>query len=327
MSAKKKHVAPPQKTNKKKGSLVKVVVEEDQGKWVSPDKGAVFKIDKAAAMPAIQFQIDTAQPGPYKWSWTITWEAKVSGLKESAKRGSLLKTFTEKGAFESSDKSWSVNLGKVLGGRLRVVVTAGEETFKRYVDIQGTNPPGADVTAFVATIADTEGLDKLLEQESHHKHFIDADGQPIVAFDKGYGMTQMTNPAPTYEQVWSWKENIKAGAKLYQDKQKAAKAYLGQKGRSYTPDQLRLETWTRWNGGTYHVWDDKAKAWVRNTTIQCDTATGNIGWDMTVDGNKGKTEQELHERDKDSYAKPKDKKEENKWKYTGICYADHVDSH
>ena len=39
------------------------------------------------------------------------------------------------------------------------------------------------------------------------KQFINADGEPVVAFDKGYGMAQLTKPVPTYEQVWNWKEN------------------------------------------------------------------------------------------------------------------------
>lgn len=43
---------------------------------------------------------------------------------------------------------------------------------------------------------------------------------------------------------------------------------------------------------------------------------------------KGQTVAKLHERDHGSYANPKkDKKDENKWKYTGVCYADQVDSH
>ena len=322
-----KQVTPPQRTNKKKNSLVKVIVEDDAGKWMSPNKGAVFKIEKTTLMPEIVFEIETTQAGPYTWKWSVTWDAKVSGLRESAKRSSTLKTFSDKGEFESSDKRWKVNLGKVLGGRLRVSVTAGEEVFKRYVDIQGTNPSSSEVTDFISTMADTDGLDKVLEQETRRKHFIDADGHPIVAFDKGYGIAQITNPTPTYEQVWSWKENIKAGAKLYQEKQKAAKTYLGQKGRSYTAEQLRMETWSRWNGGSYHVWDDKAKHWIRSSVVMCDTATGNIGWDMTDIDNKGQSEKDLHDRDKDTYANPKkDKKDENKWKYTGICYADHVDA-
>ena len=60
----------------------------------------------------------------------------------------------------------------------------------------------------------------------------------------------------------------------------------------------------------------------------CDTQTGNIGWDMTDPDNAGMTEDELHKRDEDTYKNPKTKdKAVNKWKYTGLCYADHLNAH
>lgn len=69
----------------------------------------------------------------------------------------------------------------------------------------------------------------------------------------------------------------------------------------------------------------KSNSWVRNGDITCDSKTGNIGWDMTRDVNSGKTEDELHKRDKDEYKNPPTSKD-RKWKYTGVCYADHVES-
>jgi len=61
--------------------------------------------------------------------------------------------------------------------------------------------------------------------------------------------------------------------------------------------------------------------------LVCDPATGNIGWDMSDPANKDKTEDELHKRDKASYGNPKKNKgAANKWRYTGVCYADHVDA-
>ena len=39
----------------------------------------------------------------------------------------------------------------------------------------------------------------------------------------------------------------------------------------------------------------------------------------------GKTESELHERDKGTYQKGREgQTEEHVWSYTGVCYADHV---
>jgi len=319
---------PKQLTNKTKGSLVKVVVMEDSGEWVTPAKASIFQIDRDAGQPQLPFEIKTSQPPPYRWSWSITWNAKVSGLRESDKRGKTLKTFNETGSFETTEKMASIPLGKAIGGRLRVQVSAGAETFIRTAEIRGNNPDPSAVRSFLATLPDCDGFDKILEQESHFKHFIAADGQPVVAFDNGYGLTQMTNPAPTYEQVWSWKENLRAGAALYQSKQRLARAYLSQQGRTYTAEQLRLETWSRWNGGAYHVWDANVKTWVRNDRLLCDSTTGNIGWDMTKQSNQGRAEAELHARDKDSYRNPaQDKTAVNQWRYTGVCYADHLNTH
>jgi len=78
--------------------------------------------------------------------------------------------------------------------------------------VNGTNPGAVDVEALLATLPDCEGFHKLLEQESQCKHFIEADGPPVVAFVKGYGVTQMTDPAPAFEQAWNWEADVKGGA-------------------------------------------------------------------------------------------------------------------
>ena len=173
------------------------------------------------------------------------------------------------------------------------------------------------------TIENVKGFDKLIEQESKFKNFIEADGEPVVAFDGGYGLTRMTNPAPTFEQAWNWKENVKGGAGLYKAKQKSAKAYLSQHNRAYTDDQLKFETWSRWNGGAYHSWDESGKCWVRNPDLLADSKTGNIGWNMNKEENHGKTEEELHERDQQQYKNPP-KKSDRLWEYSGVIYADHL---
>lgn len=311
------------KTNKKKDSLVKVIVVEDIGKWISPTSAQIFFIDEQATFPAIDFEIDTAEPGPYEWSWKIVWPAAVSGLRESAKRGKILKTFKREGKFQQTEKCWHADLGEIIGGTLTVLVVAGNESYKRSVYIRAKNPSEAQVKDLLTTIDNVKGFEKLLAQESKFKNFINSDHQPVVAFDGGYGLTQMTTPAPTFTQVWNWKENIQGGASLYKSKQVTAKNYLSKNHRSYTDEQLKLETWSRWNGGPYHAWDEERNIWIRNPSIMADSATGNIGWDMTREENKGKTEVELHARDKDEYKAPPATR---LWKYSGVCYADHLNN-
>ncbi|QOW19574.1 hypothetical protein INQ41_00255 [Lysobacter ciconiae] len=310
-------------TNSQPNSLVKVIVTTDKGKWVSPTAQKVYFISEDAVFPTIQFEIETDAAGPYKWSWQLIWEARQRTRETGARKEKTIRTLSESGKHASEDKKWIANLGeKVVGGKLTVKVDAGSQSFERSVHIRGKNPGAERVLSYLKEISDVAGFDKIIDKESSFKNFIEADGEPLLSFDGGYGLTQMTNPAPDFEQMWNWKENIKGGCSLYQEKQRAAKSFLGKNSRSYTSKQLELETWSRWNGGGYHRWDEAMGKWERNEDILCDSKTGNIGWDITHTENEGKTAAELRTRD----ANPKrDKAAANKWKYTGICYADHLD--
>lgn len=327
MSANAKAKAIGAKSNSTKKSLVKVVMPEDKGKWIGPEKGSTHHIGDDATFPKITFQAETDAKGPYKWSWKISWEAKVSGLSESGRRGSKVGSFSDKGAAETAEPKWQCDLdGKLLGGTLTVEMVAGAAVFLRTIYIKGRNPSLEKLDAFVATLEEAKGYEKILHHEAKGKQFINADGEPVVAFDKGYGLAQLTTPAPTYQQAWHWKENVKAGLKLYQSKRKEARSYLSTRGKnSFTDEQLQLETFSRYNGGVYHKWNNGTKTWARNPDILCDDSATNIGWNMSIAENAHKTEADLHKRDVKEYRKGKSgQSEDHPWRYTGVCYADHV---
>jgi hypothetical protein len=313
-------------TNNTDDTIIKVVSAESTLTWLSPAESAVFKITQDATLPDIIFEFCTQVVGLFTWSWTIEWEAIASGLKERARKGNVLQRFNDSGSFVSGSRTWTVSFSeKVLGGTLTVAVSINDKILTRTVVIKGQNPTEQDIAIYVASLEDMTGFEKLLEQESHSRHFIAFDGEPIVSFDKGYGITQMTNPAPDYEQVWNWKANILAGSSVYKDKVRIAKKYLGQAGRSYTDDQLKHEVFSRWNGGSYHEWDALSGSWVRKKNILCDANTGNIGWSLDNELNQDKTPAQLRERDKDTYSKgSKGQSDEHPWQYQGVCYADHV---
>lgn len=313
-------------TNTVPGSITAVMSSASGNAWLRPLDQAEFFISDVAELPEVIFEFRSSAPGPYQWAWTIEWGAKVSGLRERARNGEVLKTFRESGSFESHQRAWTVDFsGKVLGGTLVVTVMAGQHRLRRTVLIKGTNPDKESIASYVATLEDMDGMERLLEQETRSKHFIDLDGLPIVAFDQGYGITQMTNPAPDYEQAWNWKANILAGSSIYQDKVRAARKFLGSADRTYSDEQLQREVFSRWNGGTYHEWDALESTWVRKKNVLCDSTTGNIGWAMDDVKNQDKTEAELHERDKGTYKDGgRGQSAEHRWKYTGVCYADHV---
>jgi hypothetical protein len=152
------------------------------------------------------------------------------------------------------------------------------------------------------------------------RHF-DGNGEPIVSRDKGYGISQLTDPRPTYPEIWNWKLNVSKGLQLFSTKMEDAYNWLARDNRAFTPAQLQRETISRWNGGRYHVWQDTS--WVRNPNILCDSQTTNNGWDLTWDGNRGKSEAILHARDQDDYRSlfPPDGA---LWRHYGICYVDHL---
>ena len=269
----------------------------------APAPNSVFTISSQAEWPSIPFQTDAA--GPHTWNWVVSWNS-----------------FTKSGVATTPSNQWDA--GDVVanyGGILTVRVENGTDTATISVKIQGTNPASADLTSFLATLANSLGFDRIILKESGGKHF-NQSGEPVKSFDNGYGLCQLTTPVPTFEQVWNWKSNVQAGLALYASKQVAAKSYLSQGGRTFTQDQLKYETVCRWNGGSYHEWDEEKNVWIRHPNILCDSACGSIGWDMNDSENAGKTEAELHQRDCASYhSRPGP---DAHWKYSGVCYADRL---
>jgi len=322
----KHHVKHGGTTNEQPDSLVKVNVTNDSGEWVRPNTGERFYIDEVAKFPSIIFEIKTSATPPYEWKWRIDWSARVSGLREEIRRGRRLKIFSEAGNFSSNHNLWEADLNeKIIGGKLTVTVKAGNTIFRRTVVVLGKNPTEVDVKKFIMGIPNAAGLELLIKQESLFKQFINCDGEPVVAGDGGYGIAQLTNPMPTYQQAWSWKENIRGCARLFHEKQVEAARFLGQDGRAYTSEQLAMEAISRWNGGKYHSWNDKTQSWERNPDVLCDPASEGIGWDINDEKNLGKSTNELHERDKDTYGKMKaGQSAEHDWMYSGVCYADHI---
>lgn len=269
----------------------------------SPKSADSFSISSSAAWPSLVVQTDGT--GSHTWNWTIKWGV-----------------FTTSGSDVTSGNKWDAAAAITnLGGLLTVQATANKLTASVSVRIKGTNPSAQEVSQYLSTKANSVGFDKIIAHESKFKHF-NANGEPIKSFDNGYGMCQLTFPAPSFEKVWNWKLNVDGGLSLFSQKRASALTYLGQSQRSYTADQLTYETVCRWNGGHYHEWDAAAGAWVRTASMQCDSATGNIGWDMNDISNKGKSEADLHKRDSGAYSAPPTAS--SHWRYSGVCYADSV---
>jgi hypothetical protein len=266
-------------------------------------QNSVFTITSDPTWPSIPFLTDAV--GTHTWKWKVVWG-----------------TFSQSGIASTPLNQWDAQAVVTnFGGTLTVTAQAGNETAVAVVKIKGTNPSPSDVTQFLASRPNSAGFDKILIQESHCRHF-NLAGEPIKSFDNGYGMCQLTTPTPSFEQVWNWKANIAGGLDLFAEKRAAAVNYLSQSGRGYTDNQVTYESVCRWNGGSYHEWDNAKSLWVRHPNILCDSTTGNIGWDMTDAENTGKAEAQLHQRDRSAYGAAPGANAH--WKYSGVCYADKV---
>jgi hypothetical protein len=271
--------------------------------FTKPTFNQVFTITSAPGWPSIDFETNAS--GTHTWEWSIEWD-----------------TFTKSGKNSTPANQWDAkDVLTNYGGTLTVRAWANNAMAIITVRIKGENPSSFEVTQYLATKPNAGGFDKIIEHESKFLHF-NSSSEPVKSFDDGYGICQLTTPAPTFDQVWNWKLNVDGGLKLFDQKRSAAIAYLSQSGRTYTNDQLKYETVCRWNGGSYHEWDSKAGKWVRKLNILCDSKTGNIGWDMNDVQNKGKTEKELHKRDSGSYSSPPEPGAH--WMYSGVCYADSI---
>ena len=230
-----------------------------------------FYISQDAAWPSVVFQTDAVLDVGEQliWEWDIAWGRYSDG-----------------GVAQTATAFWNAQSAITdRGGLLSVVVKRGSvRTACTSVQILGTQPETCDVEAYLDSQPGSMGFGKILSHESCMKHF-DAAGNPEHSFDDGFGMAQLTNPKPSYAQVWNWKLNVDGGLSLFAQKRAEAQAYLGHKG-SYTERQAVHETVSRWNGGRYHVWDAQ-RGWMRRPGILCDSKTGNAGWDLTNSANQG----------------------------------------
>jgi hypothetical protein len=309
-------------TNATKNSLVKCELDLDRGRWLRPGRCQRFFISEEAEFPQMDFEIETSNSGPYAWSWEIQWVVKACPQKQGRNRFKArnAKTFRKAGSFSGNERSWRADLGAVVGGDLVVTVKAGADTFVRRVQICAKEPGEAKINAHVDTYAashpdESSIAKKIIRQESRYRQFY-SDDMPLVSFDNGYGLGQATNPVPSYEQVWNWKAHVKYMIEVViKGKRAAAKKYLDTHGR-YTNEQLDIETLVYYNGANahYYIWSEQQGRWTVNDHVLCDPLQSNTGWDMTKAANQGKTLPDLRAG---KGSKPK---------YTGRCYAEHIEN-
>ena len=125
--------------------------------------------------------------------------------------------------------TFTIPFQQVRGGDLVVkvsVLVGGAVLTAQSQDLQivGTNPL---ITSLDASAPQKDAFRKLMRLESGLRQFL-SPSCPLYSSDNlgGVGLCQLT-PPPNEDAVWSWKANLAAGVRLYNEKENIAKAYPG----------------------------------------------------------------------------------------------------
>lgn len=192
--------------------------------------GPEFPITEDDVMPTIKVTANvkdfTPDPkGPpltYEWKATLVW----TGAACLNARGRVIKhpdmTAT------TTTNTFTIPFTQIRGGDLVISVSAKSGTVNLTAQsdklkVVGTNPSITKLATEVSTIT---AFRKLMRVESGLRQFL-GSSCPLFSSDGygGVGLCQLTSPAPTDDQVWSWKANVAGGLALFVAKQNAARQY------------------------------------------------------------------------------------------------------
>ena len=227
------------------GALIKI--DPPDGYDKASDLNPIFSITDAPKMPSINVTftvvgVTGADPSPttdFSWTVAVSFDSSKCpcGLHKKTKKPRIIVPVSTSGT--SKGGKVTIDLGKIgliRGGDLKITVTAtvGGQILKGETKgwrVQGTNPSKADVANAMAD--DTHR--KIACVESGMKQFFQAPDEgnawyPYFSGDEllGVGICQLTNPEPTEDQIWNWKDNVAGGLSLYKEKKKTAQGYPGQ---------------------------------------------------------------------------------------------------
>lgn len=193
--------------------------------------GPLFLISEQGAMPKItatavlrNIVLDAAVPIQFHWQVSLAF----NGQSCVHARGRVIRHPDIDEVI--ANNQFVIPFTEVRGGDLAIRVTAmiggvvqltAESTG---LQLGGANPSTLALRS--ATVGVSNGFKRLMQLESGLRQFR-SPVCPLFSGDNlgGVGLCQITSPAPTDDQVWDWRENVKAGLALYQSKQSIARGY------------------------------------------------------------------------------------------------------
>ncbi|CAF1549586.1 unnamed protein product [Adineta ricciae] len=182
--------------------------------------GATLYITDEAIMPSLV--ASSCEP--------VTWEVLFS--YQAAFPGAL--SFSKKVTGQSSDSTSYDIIGSLQNETIGGIVTAkwivvstktsGEIKF----NILGTQPAKRTIMTYIDSRSSFWYAKNIAAQESSGGQQFSIDRYPLFssAHDNGYGIYQITNPTPTYNEVWNWKANVDAGIRIINQKTTAAISWM-----------------------------------------------------------------------------------------------------
>jgi hypothetical protein len=200
---------------------------------LSPDL-LEFPITTAPAMPVIQVRcaIEGTRPDPTP-STTFEWRAVLDFHPADCKNGVGTPPTPLQMSGSSLGGVFSFQFSELRGGRLTISVLAelrGQSMSAERSDLRivGTNPLYTQLKDAIPS----KVFRAITWNESRGRQFLGtANGGtspcPLFSGDRkgGVGLTQLTRPAPTNEQIWNWRANITGGMKLFEEKKAVARGW------------------------------------------------------------------------------------------------------
>jgi hypothetical protein len=294
----------------------------------TPAGTSKFAISASAVMPAITatanltgVTVDPKSPPTYRFEATLAFDGSVTphGTGRNTSHDAIA-------AQEGVRNTYLIPFSQVRGGVLTVKVSVRVGTnppitaASSGLTVVGTNPSATQIRAQANAVgASKVRFRKQMRQESSLEQFR-STGWPKYSGDNlgGVGLCQITRPAPTADQVWNWKENVRAGWSLYLEKERIARSYPvtvrsgatfraqvaawnaqpARRGMAaatitlpdYTADQLELDTIRGFNGFAGGLHEFRVRLDARGllvVTLDANGRNGTAEWERVPVADRG----------------------------------------
>jgi hypothetical protein len=205
--------------------------------------GPQYAITEQCAMPSITatatLQNVTLAPGTPapRFQWNVTLVFTAGSCAHAGSRTTShspitgttnLAPATGNPPVASTTSQFAIPFTQIRGGDLTVTVSVvvGGATLTASstgLTVVGTNP---NLGSLQSAAPANDAFRKLTRLESGLRQFR-APGCPLFSADNlgGAGLCQLTSPAPTDDQVWSWRANLAGGVALWNSKETTARGF------------------------------------------------------------------------------------------------------